>query len=130
MPGAVASVVATGGAAHFVGASGLEIALRNLVVLLPGGRATWGIRTVGDNQFTDNTTSLGALTPVAPQQARPAYPRDCGRGIGGARGRRPFPSPSGDETGPCGEGVSQECRKFGIRGEIAAWARLDAREIL
>ncbi len=50
VPGAVGSVVATGGVAIHITAGGLKIALRNLVVVpLPASGATWGIGMTGDS---------------------------------------------------------------------------------
>ncbi len=66
VPGVVGSVVATGGPALYIGASGLEVALRNLVIVpLPGGGATWGIRMAGNSSLTIENSVLANLPASA-----------------------------------------------------------------
>ena len=64
VPGAVGSVVATGGPAILISASGLKVALRNLVIVpLPAASATHGVHMTGASALTIED-SLIANLPV------------------------------------------------------------------
>jgi hypothetical protein len=53
VPGAVGSVVAAGGPAISIAAAGLEVALRNLVIVpFPGGGGTHGVSMTGASHVT------------------------------------------------------------------------------
>jgi len=66
VPGAVGSVVATGGPAISIATAGVKVSLRNLVIVpLPGGGGTEGVLMTNGSSLTVEQTLLSGLTGVA-----------------------------------------------------------------
>jgi hypothetical protein len=65
VPGAVGSVVATGGPAISIAAAGLKVALRNLVIVpLPASGATLGIYMTGASELTIEDSLIANLPGI------------------------------------------------------------------
>ncbi len=63
VPGAVGSVVATGGPAISVATAGVDVALRNLVIVpLPGAGGTYGVHMTAGNSLTVEQCLLSGLS--------------------------------------------------------------------